>query len=249
MGLIHPPKSFFFHYEFLSITPKKIVPPPTNRKQNRYDPARVPGSPSQIPTPAPSEPVYSVACSLKTCTELDLLGSIAYGSLGVCGGSSGFNENVACSSTLSWLDARDFCEGAGARLCSYDELSVDEARGTGCGHDNKMIWSRTACDGGGFLVQMGASKRGDTRRLCADRATSGTYYARCCADEYSCSPTSAPTSPSAVPTPLPTVIPTPFPTRKPSTPPSPVPTVLPSAAPSSTDTVSVADDSFLLFFQ
>lgn len=59
---------------------------------------------------------------------------------------------VCCLAPLIRFAARDFCEGAGARLCSGAEHLNDEARGTGCSYDAEYLWSRTPCtssdDGG-----------------------------------------------------------------------------------------------------
>ena len=38
---------------------------------------------------------------------------------------------VVCSAGESWEEARAICTGAGARLCTVEELEADETAGTG----------------------------------------------------------------------------------------------------------------------
>ena len=51
-----------------------------------------------------------------------MLDDIERGSDGVCGGSLGFGVGQPCSGKVSWAEARDYCEGVGARLCTEFEL-------------------------------------------------------------------------------------------------------------------------------
>ena len=59
-----------------------------------------------------------------------------------------------CLHAATYEEAQDFCKAAGAaagsdvppRLCTAAELEVDCTRGTGCGHDEDLIWSNV---GGG----------------------------------------------------------------------------------------------------
>ena len=114
-------------------------------------PTPIPTSPSPLPTPAPSPPpttsppspaptasVAAVTCSAKSCSQLGLLKTangydqMLRGSDGVCGGSSGFNVSQPCSGEVSWMQAREFCEGVGARMCTEKELRQNEVKGSGC---------------------------------------------------------------------------------------------------------------------
>ena len=183
---------------------------------------------SPPPAPAPTELLEPVArCSSATCSALDMLNDIERGSDGVCGGSSGFGLNKPCSGTLSWTEARDYCEGVGARLCTEFELRNNEAKGTGCDLDTALIWSSTRCGGNmsSFLVQTGSDNAPFVDDACAaEMSESSLYAARCCADEHSCAPTPSPTRPPVLPpSPVPSA-PTLFPTALPTLPPSPAPT-------------------------
>lgn len=45
----------------------------------------------------------------------------------------------------TWFQARAACEGAGARLCSFDELTAGLGWGTGCQSNKEYLWSGTPC--------------------------------------------------------------------------------------------------------
>ena len=42
--------------------------------------------------------------------------------------------------------ARVLCEDVGFRLCSLTELKNEEAKGSGCGFNNDLVWTGTECD-------------------------------------------------------------------------------------------------------
>jgi hypothetical protein len=133
-----------------------------------------------------------VTVSMSTCTDLGWSNAAKFGDASVCGES---DLNLGgCSSDVTQSEARAFCESAGARMCTADELLADETRGTGCKHDNKMIWSSTTCDGG-YSVVTGSSTRINEKRTprCEDPESSYKLKARCCADT------------DAVPVPSPTI--------------------------------------------
>ena len=97
----------------------------------------------------------------------------AYGSPLICGASPD------CVAGATWDLARQTCEAAGMRLCTQGELLKDEARGTGCLFDAEYVWSRTACEGGGRYVVMGASNQKGAPE-CRD-PSADTAAVRCCA--------------------------------------------------------------------
>merc|ERR1711871_1152906 len=76
-----------------------------------------------------------------------------------------------------WAHAAAICLGVGARLCSIDEITAEETRGTGCGHDNDQTWSSTPCArGAGYMSARGL---GLAVRCCADRDTSADTACVC----------------------------------------------------------------------
>jgi len=90
-----------------------------------------------------------------------------------------------CSGRVPLDRAEHFCEAAGARLCTADELSDNEATGSGCAYDTVRVWSSTVCSGDGGLVgrltQAGSADYLHTvARTCS--APEDEVAARCCAD-------------------------------------------------------------------
>ena len=68
---------------------------------------------------------------------------------GVCGGT--VRSGGACPTARSWADANNYCENVmGARLCSAREAQAGIPSGSGCGLDDKYIWTSTPCTGGYF---------------------------------------------------------------------------------------------------
>jgi len=134
-----------------------------------------------IPVPAPTKAPTpgnggAVTVSASSCDELGWTNADKFGDSSVCGES---DLNLGgCSGDLTWSEARAFCEGSGARLCSALELQADEIRGTGCQYDKQQVWTRSNCDGG-FLLAFGATSGGSGTECAAD---SSTHPARCCAD-------------------------------------------------------------------
>eukprot|EP00040_Diaphanoeca_grandis_P022759 m.122939 g.122939 ORF g.122939 m.122939 type:complete len:4233 (+) comp28949_c0_seq1:341-13039(+) len=105
--------------------------------------------------------------------------------------------------TYSYNDANAMCHNKGARLCSVDELFRDVTAGTGCGMDNKRVWSSSACGGGHVLAAGALEYNALIPPVCAGNDDkSGSV--RCCADvgedrEVQVSiPTSPPTAPSVL---------------------------------------------------
>jgi hypothetical protein len=146
---------------------------------------------------------------------------------------------------VTFAEAETLCSNIGARLCTLDELLVDEARGTGCNFDTKLIWSSSHCDGhdlstsgvadnarNAFYLSAGSSVSNaalisgfDGTGDCTN-ATLSVGYVRCCADMAGCQIlnggskhyTEDPTQqPTRVPTPVPSHVPFPLPTPKPTT--------------------------------
>mmetsp|Transcript_80670 Transcript_80670/g.261449 ORF Transcript_80670/g.261449 Transcript_80670/m.261449 type:complete len:834 (-) Transcript_80670:69-2570(-) len=105
----------------------------------------------------------------------------------VCGSSSD-DPLPGCSGVVTWMQGRDFCEAAGARFCTQQELEDDETAGSGCSLDQMHVWSSTPCKDGdldGYMVVPGASSY---RKLGLESECSlkdvDTVEARCCADSH-----------------------------------------------------------------
>lgn len=116
--------------------------------------------------------------SSRTCQHLGWETSLETGkSPFVCAQSKVGGE---CLDDLTFTEAEATCSSVGARLCTSDELSNDEAKGTGCKADCKAVWSADECDGG-HIWQSGAKKcLGDLPATCGDSSAKATV--RCCAD-------------------------------------------------------------------
>jgi len=53
------------------------------------------------------------------------------------------SEVPTCFHKETFVVAKSICAASGARLCTTAELLSDCSRGTGCSHDNDMLWSST----------------------------------------------------------------------------------------------------------
>jgi hypothetical protein len=148
------------------------------------------------------------ALSSASCAQLQWDAS-TFGSSSVCSGSNLPNTVPICDPAATWSDANALCAGAGARLCTFEELVNQESRGAGCGIDGSLLWSSTACNGG-YLLEYGAANFQEVNKTCAVDSPGVVNRFRCCADVFDAVtpvPTATPT------TPLPTVTPTtPLPT-------------------------------------
>ena len=58
-------------------------------------------------------------------------------------GESDFSNGVGCVDSATYNEAQQICSNAGGRLCTAAELLDDCTRGSGCSHDQDMIWSST----------------------------------------------------------------------------------------------------------
>eukprot|EP00615_Pteridomonas_danica_P010494 CAMPEP_0114335642 /NCGR_PEP_ID=MMETSP0101-20121206/5179_1 /TAXON_ID=38822 ORGANISM="Pteridomonas danica, Strain PT" /NCGR_SAMPLE_ID=MMETSP0101 /ASSEMBLY_ACC=CAM_ASM_000211 /LENGTH=358 /DNA_ID=CAMNT_0001467305 /DNA_START=997 /DNA_END=2073 /DNA_ORIENTATION=+ len=121
----------------------------------------------------------------------------------------------------------------------------DETKGTGCNYDSEYVWTYTLCSDSSdatdkYYTTIGSSDEGDEilknggNSTECQSSTTSTAYVRCCADQYSCSPTFTPTTlPTPLPTPSPVLAPTSYPTSFPSEQPTPIPTLPPTMSPTS----------------
>ncbi|MEZ4265968.1 MAG: putative metal-binding motif-containing protein [Myxococcota bacterium] len=115
------------------------------------------------------------AGSAKTCTQLGW--SPGLGSPDVCGAS----EVPACSGLKTFAQAKAICEAAGARLCTWTEVTGNEAAQSGCNYDAERVWTSTACGTNSALTQAGGSS-GFAQVMSQCTLKAATAYVRCCAD-------------------------------------------------------------------
>ena len=101
-----------------------------------------------------------------TCCELD--GS----------GAERNTNGLDCHSPANYDEAVSYCEGAGMRLCTLDEM-LDELTGwTGCGFDCKYNWVSTECNVTTAAPSASPSEIVDGQSQC----TGGTVHT-CCLNE------------------------------------------------------------------
>ena len=77
---------------------------------------------------------------MKTCSQLEWTNAPVYGSSAVCGDSSDINLRWPCTEG-DQDHAHKTCRSLHARLCTAAELAANEAAGSGCGFDNRRVWS------------------------------------------------------------------------------------------------------------
>ena len=124
---------------------------------------------------------YANLQSEKTCSEIgDFLD--LYGSADVCGETDATSLGGVCSGALNYASAVEFCEAAGARICSLGEVNNLEVKGTGCGYDDDRIWTRSACGVDSYWTQTGDIAVYADDPQCTAATTSTGIFVRCCAD-------------------------------------------------------------------
>merc|ERR1711871_1202919 len=113
---------------------------------------------------------------------------VGRGDRSVCAES---DKGFSCTTKAVFSKAEQTCKMAGARLCTAQELLTGEGMGSGCGHDNRYIWSSSRTGAGqrckvdervivsGHASRQAGVQRGDAR--CA-KLTSHKTAVRCCAD-------------------------------------------------------------------
>jgi len=122
----------------------------------------------------------------ESCESLEWVG--ANGNLGdpmVCGESD--SGAWGCHSGKTFYEATQICADAGGRLCTLEELLADETHATGCGFDNRRLWTLSECGEDAFWTAPGKSSSTNSYPvLCAPRSIE--LNVRCCADRTSCCP-------------------------------------------------------------
>ena len=90
-------------------------------------------------------------------------------------------EPNKCVDEVTWSEAVTTCIGTGGRLCSQAELQANEAAGTGCQFDTKLIWTAddVECEVGKHMLVPGKTSQ-TVQSRCGDDASKNAV--RCCAD-------------------------------------------------------------------
>ena len=143
-------------------------------------------------TPACVKSAIGAVCSSVSTQSCGKLGWVEqYGSVDVCAETDG----IPGSSAFGWgCQINDFngalaaCTGAGARLCTLDELHNDEARNTGCGYDAERVWTSTRgnCAEGHLMTAPGMGlNRSSAAFVPSCTAVNTKVATRCCADDGS----------------------------------------------------------------
>ena len=89
--------------------------------------------------------------SSSTCSQSGLsVGTRSASNTAECGDCVDTSGTVdGCSQGFyTWSQAKGYCEGAGARLCTKTELLEFATSGNGCSHDNRAIWTSTPTNDG-----------------------------------------------------------------------------------------------------
>jgi len=160
---------------FPTVKPTK---PPTD-KPTSFPTAKPTKQPTEKPTAVgTSEPEPETETSELTCSELRY--KFRYGNEDVCGASK---IGGKCSINQDFNAAAGICRAAGSRLCSVAELEQQATRGTGCGYDRQLIWTKDMCSttsgAEGRMVARGAN---GSRKACKPLAESKNLAVRCCGD-------------------------------------------------------------------
>lgn len=102
------------------------------------------------------------------------------------GGMNGCSQGTGTA--YNWFNAKKYCEKAGMRLCTLQEHIDRAAEGTGCSHDNRVIWSSTMNSSGQYFIAHGNNGSSNTARYPSDGSAPGTtlgntideFGIRCC---------------------------------------------------------------------
>lgn len=122
-----------------------------------------------------SQPMRSARC----CNELEFLywtSPYRPGSPDVCGGSM----VPVCYYSENFFQSKEHCQNVGSRHCTLEELQARETFSSGCGMDNKWVWTSTPCKARGQVGHYVARGGDGMRKECV--ANWELYDTRCCAD-------------------------------------------------------------------
>ena len=127
---------------------------------------------------------HLLTCSSRKCEEL--------GWSNYCGESDNEAAGWQCTMEATQAEAASICEGAGARLCTGQELAAGAGQGSGCSLDSRTIWSQSQdlgdlnCSDGDAIIVPGNGNRANPgnavgRAACRSKLEHAAGV-RCCAD-------------------------------------------------------------------
>jgi len=96
-------------------------------------------------TPEPVTSTHHVRCCADTNPGGEWVSCSING--GTVFGESEVDADGTCLEDATWQQATDACAALNARLCTKEEMLGDCTRGSGCGHDNEMVWTSTEVTG------------------------------------------------------------------------------------------------------
>ena len=78
---------------------------------------------------------------VRCCSDVKLSGNWTKKANYSCAVWGGSDEGWQCAPRKTFAEAEAICQAAGARLCTVTELEDGCTVGTGCGHDQQLIWA------------------------------------------------------------------------------------------------------------
>ena len=122
-------------------------------------------------------------CSSKSCDELGDFETIPdYEE--VCIERDAPTLGGQCSGEVTYEEAREFCESAGARLCTVAEIEESvTVKGLGCGYNTQPVWTSENCGTSKHTV---IERDDEDSAECASNDEDEGHYATCCANVVPC---------------------------------------------------------------
>ena len=63
-----------------------------------------------------------------------------------CCSEASIGTRPGCVSVVDFQTAYTHCQDQGLRLCTADEIKAGSGKSSGCGFDNKLMWTSTSCE-------------------------------------------------------------------------------------------------------
>ena len=85
-------------------------------------------------------------CTQSTKTTSNAMLSVRSMLSVTCCDDASTGSRPGCVSRVDFQTAYKHCEDQGLRLCTADEIKSGSGERTGCGFDDKLIWTSTSCE-------------------------------------------------------------------------------------------------------